>query len=50
MTTTSVSSRNFEKFLLARDGNIVARFLSHVAPESKVLVEAIKRELALPAS
>ncbi len=41
---------NFEKFLLARDGKIVARFPSHVAPESKALVEAIERELALPAS
>ena len=37
---------NFEKFLLARDGKIVARFPSHVAPESQALVEAIERELA----
>ena len=37
---------NFEKFLLARDGKVVARFPSHVAPESKALVEAIERELA----
>jgi len=37
---------NFEKFLLARDGKIVRRFPSHVAPESQALVEAIERELA----
>jgi len=39
---------NFEKFLIARDGNLVARFRSGVAPESKPLVEAIERELAKP--
>jgi glutathione peroxidase len=37
---------NFEKFLLARDGHVVARFQSHVAPESKPLIEAIEHELA----
>jgi glutathione peroxidase len=36
---------NFEKFLLARDGQVVARFGSGVAPESKALVEALEREL-----
>lgn len=36
---------NFEKFLIARDGAIAARFGSSVAPESKALVEAIQREL-----
>ena len=36
---------NFEKFLIARDGTVVARFGSHVAPESKPLVEAIEREI-----
>jgi glutathione peroxidase len=36
---------NFEKFLIARDGTLVARFGSGVAPESKSLVEAIEREL-----
>jgi len=35
---------NFEKFLIARDGTVVARFDSSVAPESKALVEAIERE------
>jgi glutathione peroxidase len=36
---------NFEKFLIARDGTVVARFGSSVAPESKSLVEAIEREI-----
>ena len=39
---------NFEKFLVARDGQVVARFRSSVAPESKPLLEAIERELAKP--
>jgi glutathione peroxidase len=39
---------NFEKFLVARDGQVVARFRSSVAPESKPLAEAIERELAKP--
>jgi glutathione peroxidase len=36
---------NFEKFLIARDGTVAARFRSSVAPESKSLVEAVEREL-----
>jgi glutathione peroxidase len=39
---------NFEKFLVARDGTIVGRFGSGVAPESKALVEAIEREISSP--
>jgi glutathione peroxidase len=39
---------NFEKFLVARDGQVVARFRSSVPPESPALVEAIERELAKP--
>lgn len=39
---------NFEKFLLARDGQVVARFPSHVAPESSQVVAGIERELAKP--
>jgi glutathione peroxidase len=39
---------NFEKFLIARDGTIVARFGSSVAPESKALLEAIEREIQSP--
>lgn len=40
---------NFEKFLVARDGTVVARFGSSVAPESKSLVEALEHELKQPA-
>jgi glutathione peroxidase len=40
---------NFEKFLVARDGTVVGRFGSGVAPESKALVEALERELKQPA-
>jgi glutathione peroxidase len=36
---------NFEKFLLARDGTVVARYGSSVAPGAKSLVEAIEREI-----
>jgi glutathione peroxidase len=36
---------NFEKFLIARNGTVSARFECGVAPESKSLVEAIEREL-----
>ena len=36
---------NFEKFLIARDGTVVARFGSSVAPESKSLLEALEREI-----
>jgi len=36
---------NFEKFLIARNGTVVARFGAGVAPESKSLIEALEREL-----
>jgi glutathione peroxidase len=39
---------NFEKFLLGRGGTVVARYLSHVTPESVQLVESIEQELAKP--
>jgi glutathione peroxidase len=39
---------NFEKFLLGRDGTVVARFRSHVAPESAPLAERIEQELTKP--
>lgn len=39
-------SWNFEKFLVDKQGNIVARFKSSVSPESPELVSAIERELA----
>jgi glutathione peroxidase len=36
---------NFEKFLIGRDGKVVARFKSAVAPDSPELTKAIKAEL-----
>jgi glutathione peroxidase len=40
---------NFEKFLIGRDGTVVARFAPDVAPDDALLVDAIERELAKPA-
>lgn len=37
---------NFEKFLVSRHGEIVARFAPHVEPDEPVLVKAIETELA----
>ena len=37
---------NFEKFLIARDGTVVARFAPAVAPDDPALVGAIDAELA----
>jgi len=37
---------NFEKFLIARDGRVAARFAPGVAPEDPELVAAIEAELA----
>jgi glutathione peroxidase len=37
---------NFEKFLIARDGSVVARFAPGVAPSDPDLVGAIEAELA----
>ena len=37
---------NFEKFLIARDGSVVARFSPTVAPDDAALVAAIEAELA----
>lgn len=36
---------NFEKFLIARDGKVTARFKSDVEPDAEELVKAIKKEL-----
>lgn len=36
---------NFEKFLIAKNGDIVARFKPKVQPESKEVIGAIEREL-----
>jgi glutathione peroxidase len=37
---------NFEKFLISRDGQIVARFRSKVTPEDADFVKAVEAELA----
>lgn len=37
---------NFEKFLVTRDGKLIARFKSNVAPDAAPLVSAIESELA----
>jgi len=39
-------SWNFEKFLLSREGKIVARFACRTRPDDVSVVEAIERELA----
>ena len=41
---------NFEKFLVGRDGKVVGRFKSAVAPDADTLVKAIRTELDKPAS
>ncbi len=38
---------NFEKFLVNRQGEVVARYGSSVSPESAELIAAIERELAI---
>ena len=40
---------NFEKFLIGRDGNVVARFAPDVAPDDPLVRDAIEKELAKPA-
>jgi glutathione peroxidase len=37
---------NFEKFLVSKQGEVVARFKSSVTPDSPELIAAIERELA----
>jgi glutathione peroxidase len=37
---------NFEKFLVGRDGNVIAHYRSMTSPESKKLVQAIEAALA----
>jgi glutathione peroxidase len=36
---------NFEKFLIARDGTIVARFLSDLEPDAADLLDLLRKEL-----
>jgi glutathione peroxidase len=38
-------SWNFEKFLIGRDGQIVARFAPRTAPDAKEVIEAIEGAL-----
>ena len=44
-TTGSEVSWNFEKFLIGRDGTVVARFSPDTAPDDDTLISAIEREL-----
>ncbi|MET8472585.1 glutathione peroxidase [Streptomyces sp. NPDC006422] len=37
---------NFEKFLVGRDGDVVARFSPQTAPDADDVVQAIEREIA----
>ncbi|MCS7060294.1 MAG: glutathione peroxidase [Anaerolineae bacterium] len=39
-------SWNFEKFVVGKDGTVVARFKSRVAPDNPELVSVIERELS----
>lgn len=36
---------NFEKFLIGRDGTVVARFAPEMAPDDDAIISAIEREL-----
>lgn len=38
---------NFEKFLVGRDGRVVARFSPDMTPEDPILINAIKKALVL---
>ena len=38
---------NFEKYLVSRDGNVIKRFASRVAPDSAEMINAIESALAL---
>lgn len=37
---------NFEKFLISRDGTVLARFAPDMAPEAPILINAINQALA----
>ena len=39
---------NFEKFLISRDGQVIARFAPRTKPNAKEVLEAIKEALAQP--
>lgn len=36
---------NFEKFLIDKNGNVISRYLSKVAPKSEELISAIEKEI-----
>lgn len=38
-------SWNFERFLIGRDGKVVARFLPRTEPDDKEVIAAIEKEL-----
>lgn len=46
VTPTGDVSWNFEKFLISKTGEVVARYRSGVAPNSPELIAAIEQELA----
>jgi glutathione peroxidase len=37
---------NFEKFIIGRDGTIIARFMSDTEPDSEALLEILRKELS----
>ena len=39
---------NFEKFLIGRDGNVVARYGSQTTPDAPEIIEAVETALAAP--
>jgi len=45
VTENSDIKWNFEKFLISRDGIIVARFKSKIEPTSKEVINAIEEQL-----
>lgn len=50
-TATGVSPGwNFHKYLISRDGRVVAQFPSKVTPDDRKLVAAIERELSVTAN
>src|SRR4051794_18918481 len=44
--TAGVITWNFEKFLVSKDGKVVARFKPKVKPDEKEVIDAIEKELA----
>jgi glutathione peroxidase len=39
---------NFEKFLLGKDGKLIARYASDAEPEGAEIEDAVKKELGQP--